>query len=141
MALTAANVAKVYELLGIPQGGTGLIVTSLSHVPPSLAQAWTSTYTEGDFSAIVTKITAALAAISAEQQTLVEAWLAQWDSIKTATSLTLEGEVGMNFAEEAEKCRESVGNLVGVAVPFGGFLQETWAVYGRGRESSGAGDR
>jgi hypothetical protein len=141
MALSAANISKVYELLGIPQGGAGVIVTSLSHVPPSLAQAWTSTYTEGDFAEIVTKINARLAALSAETQTLVEAWLTQWDSIKTATSLKLSGEVEMDFEEEAQKCREAVGNLAGIAVPFGGFLKETQDIYGTGRGTAGAGDR
>ena len=129
MALTAAQIVQVFEILGIPKGGTGLIVTSLSHVPPSLAQSWTSTWTEGDFAEIVTKVSAALAALDADQVTRVQTWLTQWDSICKTPSLKLDGDVQLDFKQEMQNVREMIGTLIGISVPFGGFLQETKRQY------------
>lgn len=136
MALTSAQIVQVFEILGIPKSGSGLIVTSLSHVPPSLADSWTSTYTEGDFSEIVTKVSAALAALDSDQVARVQTWLTQWASICSYRSLKLNGDVQMDFQQEMQHVRDMIGTLIGISVPFGGFLKETQRQY-----QPGLGDR
>ncbi len=58
MALTASEISQVYEMLGIPQGGSAMAIDNLATMFGPFAQAY-------DFTAIITLIDAKLAALSA----------------------------------------------------------------------------
>lgn len=123
-AFTEDEQAQIFEIFGVPQGGSGVIVTSLSHLPPSLAAAWEATWSAGDFSGVVTQILAHLNAATEAQRTRVRALLTQWTELAPTGTLQLRGAVQVDMAHELDRLRASLGNLLGVAVPPGGFLGE-----------------
>jgi len=123
-AFTEDEVAQIFEIFGVPQGGRGVIVTALSHLPPSLAAEWEATWTAGDFTAVVTQIQAAIQAAAEPQRVRVRLLLTRWSELCSAPTLQVRGEVELHAAREMDRVRERLGNLLGVAVPTGGFLSE-----------------
>ena len=123
-AFTDNEIAQIFEIFGVPQGGRGVIVTSLSRLPPSLAAAWEATWTAGDFTAVVNEVLARIEAAAEPQRTRVRQLLTRWDELGGAPTLQLRGNIELHAARELDRVRERLGNLLGVAVPPGGFLGE-----------------
>jgi hypothetical protein len=98
-AFTADEAAQIFEVVGIPRGGAGRIVTSLSHLPPALAHTWEPTYTTGDFSSVVTLIEGAINGASPAVATRTRVHLTRWDSIGGTNPMRLNagsaGEQGV----------------------------------------------
>jgi len=65
MALSATEKIQFYQIVGLPATGSGLVLTSLVHVPFSNTQSWEPTWNVGDFSDLITAVDAKLAAATA----------------------------------------------------------------------------
>lgn len=141
MAFSDTNITKLYEIFGFPEGGEGVIITSLSHIPPSLSNSWEPTYTVGDMSTLKTRIDTSLTA-AADNPTLktqVEAWIAEYDTIGkgsvlhvTAAGGGAQGEL-VNDPQKIENIRQGIGNLIGLWIPKGGFWGATQRMMRRGK--------
>ena len=81
---TDVTTTKSFLLLGIPLGGGGLIVTSLSHVPPTLAAVWTTTWTESDFTSMVTKILSYFTVATPAMQSIIQELIGIYDSCRAS---------------------------------------------------------
>jgi hypothetical protein len=123
MSLTAAQISQVYEILGVPQGGAGEIVGSIATLFGPAVDAY-------DMSAIVTRIDAKISALSAEQIDRVTALLSRHAAIGSSSPLQVSASSGgargtlADHPAERETIRTALGNLLGVAVPSGGFIAE-----------------
>jgi hypothetical protein len=123
-AFTDDEKALVFEILGVPQGGTGLLVPALSRRGDAPPQDWEPVYAEGDFGEIVARITARLDATTEAQRTRARELLAQWNELAPTATLELRGATELDVARELDRIRAQLGNLLGVAVPRGGFVGE-----------------
>ena len=122
MPLTAAQITQVFEILGVPQNGSG-------DVYPSVATLFGPSFESYDMSAIVTRIGAKLAALSATQITRVTELLDRYTAITATSPLQIhqsDGSAGVivNHPAERETVRTALGNVLGIAVPAGGFMAE-----------------
>lgn len=123
MALSATNIAKTYRIFGIPQNGNAFVAFNLTSLYGPSGESF-------DFSTIVTALNTKLAAISAEQQTLIEALLTRWDSITSYDPLTVgksgSGASGdlVNYPKERSAIRMELCNIIGFYCPEGGFHAE-----------------
>lgn len=136
--LSAAQITVIKcEIFGIPEGGAGVIVTSLSHIPPSLAQSWEPTYSIGSFTNALDQIDDRLEAVTASQLTRIERLLTRWDEIGATSPLKLikdsEGGEGIiaDHQEERESIRRLLSNIIGLWCPRGGFWAETERIMSR----------
>jgi hypothetical protein len=120
----AALVFEVAEVLGVPQDRPERVTTSLSELPPALAARWEETWTAGDFTAVVTQIQAAIEAITEPQRVKKRLLLARWAQLHLALISEAQDGVKLHFECEMDRVRERLGNLLGIAVPPGGFLAE-----------------
>lgn len=122
MALSAAQVTQVFEVLGIPQNGSGDVIGSVATL---FGPAW-ETY---DVAAIVTRVDARLAALTVAQEARVAGLLERWDAIGATSPLRVveaadaRGTLANHPAERAA-IRYALANLIGVAAPSGGFAAE-----------------
>ncbi len=122
MALTAAQTTQFFEILGIPQNGAGDVFSSV-------ATLFGPAYETYDCSGIVSKVNTRLSALTTSQETRVTALLTRWDAITSYSPLQVNqngdtsGRV-VDYPQERENIRRSLGDLVGVAVPSGGFTEE-----------------
>jgi hypothetical protein len=121
-AFTEDEKAQVFEILGVPQGGTGLLVPALSRRGVAPPQDWEPAYAEGDFGEIVARITARLDATTEAQRTRAREMLAQWNELAPTATLELRGPAELDVARELDRIRAQLGNLLGVALPRGGFV-------------------
>lgn len=122
MALTAAQITQVYEIFGVPQNGVGQIVGAI-------ATPFGPVCDSCDVSALVSKIDARLAALTATQITRVSSLLTRWDAVTSSSPLRVEGSSGArgtvaDHPAERALIRTALSNLIGVAVPAGGFAAE-----------------
>lgn len=133
-AFTTAEIKKVFSIIGLPQDGAGLIATSLSHRPPSLAQTWEPTWTTGNLSGFVAQVNTKLAAANDATCDEVRSVFGTWDAIKispmrlTSTGSGEEGRV-VDDEMQREAIRQFVGNELGISVPKGGFMADTARSY------------
>src|ERR1043165_1361684 len=122
MALTAAQITQVYEIFGVPQNGVGQIVGAI-------ATPFGPGFDSCDTSALVTAIDARLAALTTSQLARVNSLLTRWDAITSSSPLRVEGSSGArgtvaDHPAERALIRTALSNLIGVAVPAGGFAAE-----------------
>ena len=122
MSLTAAQITQVYEILGVPQDGTG-------EVFGSVATLFGPAFESYDLASIVTRVDAKLAGLSASQETRVTALLARHAAISASSPLKLKAASGaqgtlVDHPAEREAIRVALGNILGIAVPSGGFVAE-----------------
>ena len=75
MALSDANIAKVYEIVGLPQQGSASVVEQLASLRGPTAETF-------DFDAVITMFDERIAAISSDQQDLVEDLIARWGVLR-----------------------------------------------------------
>ena len=122
MALSTANVTKVFKLFGLPQRGYG-------YVAEPLIRGLTPSGAEYDFTELTAKLTAVLATLSATQQTEVEALLTEWDAVKDYGTLEVLSDSGaqgtlVSHSRERKQIRAVIANLIGFHVPTLGFAAE-----------------
>ncbi len=126
MSLSAAQITQVYEIFAVPQNGSGAIVSAI-------ATPFGPVMDVCDATAIVTQIDAKLAALTDTQITRVSTLLTRWDLITSTSPLSVSptnakhGTAADHPAERAA-IRTALSNLVGVAVPSGGFVAEVMRV-------------
>ncbi len=131
MAFTDAYKTKLYKIMGIPENGLFTLVTSLSHLPPALAYSWESTYTVGDCLKVLEKLEEHLDAVTATQQTEVEALVDRYEEIGATSVLRItqssQGAQGLivDHAAERKLILETIGNVLGLFVPPEGFFKYT----------------
>lgn len=128
MSLSAAQVTQVFEVLGVPQGGSGAVIGSVATL---FGPAW-ETY---DVSAIVTLVNAKLAGLSAAQEARVSTLLERWEAIGLTSPLRVDEADGSrgtlaNHPAERAAIRFALANIIGVATPSGGFAAEAQRLAG-----------
>jgi hypothetical protein len=136
MPLSATERIQFYQIAGIPTGGGGLILTSLVHVPFSNTQNWEPTYNVGDFTALVTAIDAKLTAASADAVTRLQSLITRYMEIEVSpvkVNQTATGAAGViaDHSRERENIRQTISNVIGMAIPEGGFISEVQRTYGK----------
>lgn len=122
MALTAAQTTQVFEILGIPEDGTGEVFASV-------ATLFGSEFESYDMSAIVDRIGDKLDALTASQEARVTELLARHTAISATSPLQVRGSAKAtgtlaDHPAEREALRVALGNVLGLAVPSGGFMAE-----------------
>ena len=137
MALTAAQITQVFEVFCVPQGGAATAVIAVSSRSGGIAieQATTEAY---EFAAVVTDLTAKLAALTATGETRVTTLLTRWDTLTSYDPLRIhkasggaEGEI-VDYEKERCNIRAALANIIGFAVPGGGFAAEARRNFGAG---------
>ena len=133
MSLTTAQITQVYEILGVPQDGAG-------EVFGSVATLFGPAYETYDMSAIVSKINTKLAGLTSEQIARVTTLLDRHTTIGNSSPLQVSAAAGgakgtlADYPAERETIRSALGNILGIAVPSGGFVAEAKrAAQGSGR--------
>ncbi len=120
MALSTLNVAKIFSIYGIPQGGVGfeaLVLTSLFGPAGEIYS----------FSAVVDALDARLTALSADQITLVEAAIVTWDQVGPTNIIEInKGSAGgegiiVDAPRQQKKIRRYLSGIIGFAAPDAGF--------------------
>ncbi|HYF49514.1 MAG TPA: hypothetical protein VEJ63_08915 [Planctomycetota bacterium] len=122
MPLSATQTTQVFEILGVPQDGSGDVFASVA----TLFGAEYETY---DMAAIVSRINTKLAALTATQITRVTELLDRFTSITATSPLQVEASsagqgVIVDHPKERDAIRVALGNVLGIAVPSGGFMAE-----------------
>lgn len=122
MSLTATQTTQIYEILGVPQDGSGEVIGSIA----TLFGPEFESYNMGN---IVTSIDAKLAALSASQLTRVTTLLDRYTAISASSPLKLNAASGargtlVDHPAEREAIRLALGNILGIATPSGGFMAE-----------------
>ena len=122
MALTAAQTTQVFEILGVPQDGTGEVFASV-------ATLFGAEFESYDMAAIVDKIGDKLDALTASQEARVVELLARHSAITATSPLQVSGTNAArgklaDYPAEREALRTALGNVLGLATPSGGFMAE-----------------
>jgi len=122
MALTAAQITQVFEVLGVPQDGTGEVFASV-------ATLFGAEFESYDMSAVVARITAKLGALTSPQEARVTNLLDRHTAISATSPLQVRGSAKASgtladHPAERDAIRTALGNVVGLAVPSGGFMAE-----------------
>jgi len=123
MALSAAQVTQVFEILGVPQAGSGDVIGSV-------ATLFGAEFESYDMSGLVSRITAKLAALTAEQIARATTLLDRHTAITASSPLQVQATSGgsrgilADHPAEREAIRSALGNVIGIAVPAGGFVAE-----------------
>ena len=110
MALTTLQIAKIFQIMGIPQVGSGVISFSIVSLSGPTFESY-------DFSAVVTELNLKITALTADQETLVGDLITEWDVITPFNPLTVDqdgGSIGtlVNFPRERDKIRRLLGDLL-----------------------------
>ena len=130
MPLTAAQITQVFEIIGIPQSGSGDVFSSV-------ATLFGPEYESYDMTSVVTLVTERLNALGDTQISRVSTLLDRYTAI-TATSPLQVGESAgargtlADHPAEREAIRAALGNIAGVAVPSGGFFAEARRIARKG---------
>ena len=144
MALTDKE--TFYEILGLPQQGTAIVIDNLTNRTATIASSVEGkTYTH-DFSNIITAVEARLTALSTAQETIVDVHVARWTELLTKPVQVAQGATGgsgtlADYPKEREEIRERIGNIVGVAIPHGGFMESARKTFGTSGQMQSLGDR
>ena len=122
MPLTAAQTTQIFEILGIPESGSGDVFASLA----TLFGPAHETY---DMAGVVTRVNARLAALSGTQLARVSELLDRHTTISATSPLSVaQSSAGkgtlVHHPAEREAIRHALGNILGIAVPAGGFMAE-----------------
>ena len=117
MALTADQTAQLYQLLGVPQQGS--IRVQLDWTSGSLEEPLTDTIASGTITNLITAITAALAALSSNQETRMGVILTAYIAIDAGSPMRLvegDGET-VNHRKQIRNLRKEAMNILGVYIP------------------------
>jgi len=148
MALSATERIQFFQIVGLPAEASGLVITSLVHVPFSNTQSWEPTYNVGDMSDLIDAIDAKLTAATAEQVTRMQSLISRFMEIEVSPTKVTSSAAGTggrlaDHDVERENIRQALSNIIGLAVPEGGFIAEIQRTYGKSlaRWVSNVGDR
>lgn len=135
MALTTAERARFFEIIGLPPSGGTIVVTSLVHWPFSNVQQWEPTWSVGDMTDLIAAVDGRLTAMSTDTESIVRTLLTRYAEIEVSPMkvTSAAGGAGGNLVDhelERENIRQRISNAIGAAVPKGGFLKEIAATYG-----------
>jgi hypothetical protein len=137
-----------FSIFGLPRSGKANIVTSLTHLPPTLSATWNPTYTVGDFSNVIALLNSTLTALpQAEVNNARTQVFPLWLQIETSpmrlTSSGVEAGTVIDDCAQREAIRVKFGELIGFTCPFGGFTQSAKDSYSRqmAKFGGGLGDR
>lgn len=112
MSLTAAQKFSLFEILEIPYGTTGNILSDdgLSRTQKTVADSWAAKIAVEDH----------LAALTADAETRLGLHIAEWDAIRYATARIEAGGVGGvgGATYDPNEKRREILKLVLVIVPF-----------------------
>lgn len=131
MALTAAQTTQVFKIYGIPQSGSGTLVYRMAdNLSVPLMQPFS-------FTAVVDALNAALAALTASQEAEVVALLTAWSDIGDYDELRVSQDGGtagriVDRDVRRQNIRDTLANILGVAMPRGGFSTEARRLAGGG---------
>ena len=122
MALTAAQTTQIYEIFGVPQNGSGAVVSAVATIFGPVCESL-------DMSGLITRIDAKLSALTTEQIARVTALLLRWDAITSTSPLRVTQSaatrgIAVDHPAERASIRAALGNIIGIAVPSGGFVAE-----------------
>jgi hypothetical protein len=122
MPLSASQTAQIFEILGVPQSGSGEVFASL-------ATLFGAEYESYDCAAVVEKINAKLAALTDAQIARVTTLLDRHTAVGASSPLQFRDAgasrgVLADHPAEREYLRAALSNLLGLAVPSGGFFAE-----------------
>lgn len=112
MALSAAQIAQYYEIIGIPQGGASLSIYALDDPAGASGDVFSH-------AAVCTLIDARLAALSAENVTRIGTHLTRWDAIggsQPILSLDKAGSIYADYARERGIIRDAIKSIAGIYV-------------------------
>lgn len=129
MALTNEQTTQVFKIFGLPQNGVAYVAFRLVSLTGPAAETF-------DFTAAVNGLGARLAALNAEQEAEVAALLSEWSALEADYSeLRVYADGGsagrlVDHPVRAEKLRATLSNLIGFAVPSGGFVAEVHRLNG-----------
>ncbi len=123
MALTSAQTTQIYEIFGVPQNGSGAVISAVATIFGPVFESL-------DLSALVTKIDTKLSALTSEQIARVTTLLSRWDAITSTSPLRVTQSaatrgIAVDHPAERAAIRTALSNIIGVAVPSGGFAAET----------------
>lgn len=136
MALTDAQKATIFEIFGLPQGGSIKSVTSLVDFPGTLGQVTYPNTVTGDISLVVTELNTQIAALSASQETRVGTLLTRWDELSATKpvkiSVGASGAEGVlaDFQRERKNIRNTLANILGFTMP-GSYVDEANRIFYR----------
>jgi len=137
MAFTNRHKALIYELLGIPRTGDGVIVSGILHRPPTMSTSY-ATWRESDHSTIVTKLDAAIAAVEALSdngtENRIKSHLEEYDEIASSGTLVKKSPTGEGVLaddqEKVKRLKDLVTNNLGFSMPRGSFADDAKKAYG-----------
>lgn len=122
MALSAAQTTQLFEIFGVPQNGSGAVVSAVATIFGPVFESL-------DMSSLVTRINAKLIALSAEQIARVTTLLLRWDAVTSTSPLRVTQAsntrgIAADHPAERVAIRAALSNIIGVSVPAGGFAAE-----------------
>lgn len=126
----------LHEIFGIPTVDSVFLVGELSHRNATIAREWDATYSTGNLTTIRTAFNAQLATISTDTRIAVLPLMDEWKAIR-ASPMRLDtgdaGETGViaDHEKNRELLRASIGNMLGIWCPKGGFFADATRDYGQ----------
>jgi hypothetical protein len=121
MPLTDAQVTQAFELAGLPQQGAAVVGRGLTDPSGPVLETF-------DLAALKDALNARLAALSAGQEAELLAILSAWAAVADLPEAQVTGGAGGGVLLDAEARRRALrrrlSDLVGFAVPDGGFARE-----------------
>ena len=125
MAWSTLKTYKVFQIFGVPQGGSAFDATAISTLYGPFGEPY-------EFAALVTnfqtKITAAVA--DSDKVTLLETLLTRRDAIGPTSPVVINKSSGgaegviADHPGEREAIRRELGSILGVSAPKGGYMME-----------------
>lgn len=117
MALSATNISLVFEIMGVPENGT-------LYAASRLASLWGPAAESYNFAPVVTALNAAIAALTASQETRVTALLLDWTNndlsiseLQISRSSSSALGVIVDDSTRADKIRNSLMRIIGFSAP------------------------
>ncbi len=123
MPLNTAQIAQIYEILGVPQHSSGSVLVGITGSFGPVIETY-------DLNPVIDRIDACIATLQLDQANRILALLARHAVVSTTNPLQLTAASGgargtiVDYPAEREAIRGALGNLLGIAVPTGGFVAE-----------------
>ena len=143
--------ALIFEIFGVPKksddpGDYGVVLSTLSHLPPLMARVWEPTWLTANFSGLVDQINGVLDKLFPEVCQLVRLSLSNYlpireSILRVTSSPAASGPAIVDDPATVEKIRQHIANDCGISVPQGGFDQEMYRKIRVAMEQMGNGDR
>jgi hypothetical protein len=135
---TDSERAQIFEIMGIPLNGSGVIGVELSHMPGTIMEVYQPTWITADMSGFVTAMDAQLATNTADQAVRARIQLSRWASIgKTNPLVVKSGATGtgtlVDFPTERQSVRDALSDAIGISIPWGSWVEQVKQYFGTSR--------